>query len=197
MRRSAFIFIPQSGAADSLLLMAQPQRSTDRMRKLIATLWLVALVALVISTGGCAGWRYGQTKKQAWHRYLLVGKDQKSFGYKRLRIIENYRPPMKGFVEYHGPPDFFYEFTTENGRAGVRFYYVQRNLVYIFHERNWNPSSMFFVEQRPLTSAETEIHSGLLAQDHDRSVEPSGAATGSLPAGSETNRTSGAAGPGG
>ena len=146
------------------------------MKRLIVAM---LLAVLIISTSGCAGWRHGQTEREALHRYLLVRKDLKTFGYRRLKNIEDFRPPIKGFVEYHGPPDFLYEFKTDKGRPGLRFYYVQQNLVYVFHERNWRPSSMFFVQDRPLTSSETQIYTNLIEHPYDGIVEPDCPANGS------------------
>jgi hypothetical protein len=114
----------------------------------------IALALILILTGtGCSSFMHGYTKRQALDRYLLVDQAADSLGARRIRYIQGFRPPMRGFVESHGLPDFIYEFR-ENRREGVTLYYVRRDVAYVFIERDWRPDSIFLRDERALTDYE-------------------------------------------
>lgn len=115
---------------------------------------LIGSLGLVCLLGGCSAAMHGYTQRNALDRYLLVDKATESFGYKRVTYIQGFRPPMKGFIENKGLPDFIYEFKNDEGREGVNLYYVGKNKVYIFVERDWRPDSMYLKDDRGLDEYE-------------------------------------------
>jgi len=160
------------------------------MKRCMALVWLVVLLT---AGTGCSAFMHGYTTNIALNRYLLVRKEPQTSGYRRLEYIQWYRSSIKDFIGYHGSPDFIYEFKAYNDRPGLRLYYTKKNLVYIFVERNWEPDSMFFVEQRPLTEFESQVYAQLLEGNEVR-LEQDGSANERQPFSSGTNTTSSAAG---
>ena len=118
---------------------------------------VISIIGLLSAVGlfsGCSSYMHGYTSQRAMGKYLLVDKTTESFGYKRITYIEGFRPPMLGFIENKGLPDFIYEFKNEQGREGVNLYYVGRNVAYVFVTRDWRPDSMYLKEERALTDYE-------------------------------------------
>lgn len=126
--------------------------------------YLQILFAIFISMSifGCAGYMHGYTKSKSFNKYLLVDRKSENFGYKRMQYIQDFRPPLKGFVKKHGIPDFIYEFKTENGREGIKMFYVNKDIAYVFIEDNWRPSSIFLSEHRKLTDYEKLTYKELI-----------------------------------
>ena len=119
---------------------------------------IVVLLFIFCLLSSCAGYMHGYTKDRAFGRYLLVDEQAENFGYKRMQYIQGYRPSIEGFVNKHGLPDFIYEFETENDREGIRLYYVNEDIVYVFVEYSWRPSSAFLSEHRELTDYENATY---------------------------------------
>jgi hypothetical protein len=124
-------------------------------------LLIIGSLSLVCLLGGCSAAMHGYTQRQALDRYLLVDKTTESFGYKRVTYIQGFRPPMKGFIENKGLPDFIYEFKNNEGREGVNLYYVEKNKVYIFVTRDWRPDSIYLKDDRGLNEYELATYKHL------------------------------------
>jgi hypothetical protein len=132
---------------------------------------------LVLAGTGCSSFMHGYTKRQALDRYLLVDQAADNLGARRLRYIQGFRPPMRGFVENHGLPDFIYEFK-EKGREGVTLFYVRRDVAYVFVEHDWRPDSIYLRDERALTDYEKMTFEELRRKDQRPSPPPEPAPSG-------------------
>lgn len=122
------------------------------------------LIVLFILTSSCSAWRHGLEKAESFNRYLVVDEAKKSFGYKRLMNMKDFRASLGGYVDSHGAPEMIYEFENEEGREGVELYYVQKGMVYTFVEADWKPDSIFLKSERSITDEDKAIYSRVLKE---------------------------------
>ena len=119
------------------------------------------VVLLLVTVTGCAAYMHGFTTSRALDRYVLVGKDPGSFGYRRMKYAQGYHRPMKEFIKTNGTPDFIWEFRLPKHRYGMRLYYVDRDIVALLIQKDRSPDSIIVQNERPLTEFERLIYSKL------------------------------------
>ena len=127
------------------------------------------LLLLILLTSSCASYMYGYTQSDAENRFLLIGDSDDDFGRKRLGYIMGYSTPIRGFVETHGFPDMTFE-SMINNRAAIALYYVGKDEVFVFVERDWNPDSRFLLDHRRMLDLERATYHELTGTRIEESV---------------------------
>jgi lipopolysaccharide export LptBFGC system permease protein LptF len=123
------------------------------MKRLIKpTLLLVSMIVFILT--GCASYMHGYTERKAMDRYLLVNEATESFGYKRMQYNMGYNRSLKGFIEEHGLPDFIFEYKNKKDRGGIKMFYAEKDIVYVYESHSWVANSLYLKKHRPLTDYE-------------------------------------------
>lgn len=122
-------------------------------------------IFLLLFCISCSAWRYGYSYDLAQNSYLVVDSKNENFGYKRLSYMSGFRSSLGAFVSSHGDPEMIYEFKDQNGRDGVRLYYINVGKVYEFIEANWRPNSIYLREDREITEQDKAIYAGALKDE--------------------------------
>ena len=130
--------------------------------KIIHSLLLVFIAGFIPT--GCSSIIYGVTMREAMHTYLLVDEATQNFGFKRMKynIGHNANGLLKELVKRVGLPEMIFEYENE-GKNGIKMYYVKLDRVTIFEYRShWTSSSLYLKEYRPLDKYEKLMYEALI-----------------------------------
>ena len=123
----------------------------------------VCCLFLLLTLTSCTGFRFGWGLNQSKYRDHLVKEESQNYGYKRIMLVQDYFPSIKGFIGEHGLPDYFNERDyPKKGEYELRIYYVGSNTAYIFIQDTWNPASLYLSESREMTWREKLDHAEMV-----------------------------------